>query len=328
LKYASKNLKEDREIAMVSVSNCGDAFEFVSDKLHEDKELAIIAMKKSHDYYQKLNDSILKFAPIELQNDPHINELYSVLTEIKKGGGSSAAQVLKNASKTIQSDKTVLLLAVSWDANALEYASKELQEDEEIVLLAIKHIGPIFGDLLNNVSSKLLEDRKFLIKALSTNGFLLSQLTDEQRNDKELVLAAINQYGATLEYASDELRANKEVVMKAVHNDCAALQYASVDLQKDREIVIEAVNQVGDFFFFHGLQYSEEELENVLSDKEIVMTAVKKNGMQLKEASNGLKADYDIVRAAILQNNEALKLASPELQANPELKKIAKWCKI
>jgi hypothetical protein len=249
-----------------------------------------------------------------------------VLTAIKKGGYSSASMSLRNASKTLQSDKRVVIEALRWDVTALAYASKELQADEEIVLFVFSQPSTV-GDFLNYVSPKLLEDRNFLLKALALNGWLLEHLSIENQADKELVLLAVKNSGSVLQFASEELKSDKEIVQIAVKNDCSALISAAKELQKDRELLMEAVKQSGRLSFITCLDYSEEEIALALSDKDIVMTAVQIWGASLDDAADTMKADFDVVRAAILQNNDALKLASPELQANPELKKLAKWCK-
>lgn len=56
---------------------------------------------------------------------------------------------------------------------------------------------------------------------------------------------------------------------------------------------------------------------NESSNKEVVLAAVRQNGLALRFASETLKADKDVVRAAVTQNGLALEYASEALKANP-----------
>jgi len=65
------------------------------------------------------------------------------------------------------------------------------------------------------------------------------------------------------------------------------LQFASNQLQNNKNIVIEAVKQNG-----LVLQLISNELKN---DKDVVLQAVKQNGLSLKYASEELKNDIDFL---------------------------------
>ena len=64
---------------------------------------------------------------------------------------------------------------------------------------------------------------------------------------------------------------------------------------------------------------------NKNSSREIVLRAVKQDGLALEYASYELKADRKVVLAAVKQNGDALKYAANELKADPELKKYLKF---
>jgi hypothetical protein len=57
-----------------------------------------------------------------------------------------------------------------------------------------------------------------------------------------------------------------------------------------------------------------EIIPNVLANKEIVIYAVGKNGLDLRFASVQLKKDESVVRTAYQQNKESLKFADPDIQ--------------
>ena len=71
--------------------------------------------------------------------------------------------------------------------------------------------------------------------------------------------------------------------------------------------------------FFNGRGYE--------NDKNIVLKAVEKDGLQLRNASARLKDDKDVVWKAVLQNGEAFHFASDYLKNDPELGLLAKHYK-
>ena len=83
---------------------------------------------------------------------------------------------------------------------------------------------------------------------------------------------------------------------------------------KDKNQVIQALNNKN-----RVLQYATT-LQN---DRDVVMTAVKVNGVDLKYASERLKADKSVVQAALKNNGFALNSASKELQGDSKLVYIA-----
>ena len=61
----------------------------------------------------------------------------------------------------------------------------------------------------------------------------------------------------------------------------------------------------------------------IITDREKILKAVKKDGWALKDASDTLKADREVVLEAVRNDGNALQYASEELQNDPELKKLA-----
>ena len=59
------------------------------------------------------------------------------------------------------------------------------------------------------------------------------------------------------------------------------------------------------------------------ADLDIMMQAVRKNGLALEYASNELKHHLELVQTAVRQNGLALRFASPEMQRNQEVAKAA-----
>ena len=103
----------------------------------------------------------MRYASKELQNDREI-----VLIAVTQNG-----YVLKYASKELQNDREIVLDAVTQNGRALKYASKELQNDREIVLTAIQHnyedqiADMLFTDLMFLKQYMYLRDTDITIKA-------------------------------------------------------------------------------------------------------------------------------------------------------------------
>ncbi len=83
----------------------------------------------------------------------------------------------------------------------------------------------------------------------------------------------------------------------------------------NKNVVLEAVKQNG-----LALQFASEKLQD---DKNVVLEAVKQYGRALRFASENLRDDKDIVMTAVQQNRYALMYASKELQEDYDIQKAA-----
>ena len=138
-------------------------------------------------------------------------------------------------------------------------------------------------------------------------------------------------------FGKELLRKKKEAVAKDVKQKLIArikkkknLDNILSDLQKtlkrrglnfefDRDVVIEILK---------GDENKAKYLKNLpvamKNDKELVMIAVKTNGMALRYASEALRGDREVVVAALEQNGIALEFTPLNLYNDPEIRKIAK----
>lgn len=98
------------------------------------------------------------------------------------------------------------------------------------------------------------------------------------------------------------------VLKAAAWRSCGPVSKAFGKLQCQREVVLEAVKQNG-----LALEYAPARF---LGDRGIVLEAVQKNGLMLKHAQEPLKRDFAIVLAAVKQDGGALKYASYRLQCS------------
>ena len=233
LKYASQELKADREIVLAAIKNHGCSLEYASEELKTDREVVLAAIKN--------NGESLKYASEELKTDREL-----VLAAVKNKGWS-----LVYASQELKADREIVLAAVKKYGESLKYASQKLKSDREIVLAAVKN----HGQSLVYASEKLKADSEVVLAAVKNKGWSLEYVSEELKADREIVLAAVKNHGQSLVYASEKLKADSEVVLAAVKNNGRSLEYVSEELKADREVVLAAVKNDSEC-----LQYASAEL--------------------------------------------------------------------
>jgi len=137
---------------------------------------------------------------------------------------------------------------------------------------------------------------------------------------REEVLKAVKQDGNQLQYASDELKRDKDIVRAAMENTSSgattpAFQHAAASLKADREFVIEMLGMTG-----HNLQYASDELK---SDKEVVLAAVRNKIHAFRHAAISLKNDRDFVLQVVTIHGQGLLYANQVFLNDREIALIA-----
>ena len=92
----------------------------------------------------------------------------------------------------------------------------------------------------------------------------------------------------------------------------------------DRDIVLYAVRQNGLAlqYAFLGLRRRPEDFsveEDLRDDRKVVLAAVRQNGLALEIANNKFRKDREVVLAAVIQNGLAIKFASDLLRDDNEV---------
>ena len=107
LRYASKELRKDREIVLEAVSkpHSGDNLAYADEVLRGDRELVLIAVING--------GSALQYASDDLKRDREV-----VLNAVTNNGSA-----LQYASEDLRKDREVVLAAVQKDGLAFEFAS-------------------------------------------------------------------------------------------------------------------------------------------------------------------------------------------------------------
>ena len=106
---------------------------------------------------------------------------------------------------------------------------------------------------------------------------------------------------------------DKDFFLQAInqHGLALALEVASDELKKDKELVLVAIKQDG-----LALEFASNKLKE---DKDFIFSVVKQNRLALKFASDKLKEDKDFIFSVVKQDGLALKFASDELKKNYDI---------
>ena len=251
----------------------------------------------------KENGLELEYAAAELRSDRKV-----VLAAVTSDG-----MALEYTCVDLRGDREVVLAAVAQDGRAIQFAALELRNDWDVALVGINASGKF---CFVHLPIALQADQQFVLAAARVSGSILGGVLERTiRCDPEIVLAALDTYGLALEYFP-ELGADRDVVLRAVRENgrVLALEAIAPSFRKDREILLTAVQSTNP-----SGNSPLEILDCVFkADKEIVLAAVRRNGLALEFASPDLQGDPDVVRTAVRDRGMVLQHASPALRADPE----------
>ena len=142
----------------------------------------------------------------------------------------------------------------------------------------------------------------------------------------------MKQNGLAIEFGSAMLRADRVVALVAIRQNGEALRVVAEKLRGDlperalghpdqrppHDLVIEAVRSNG-----LALRWASEGAKDC---REVVVQAVRQAGSALEFASEGLKSDRGVVMEAVAQDLGALRWASDEIKADLDVAE-EEWCR-
>ncbi|KAG2388595.1 hypothetical protein C9374_000034 [Naegleria lovaniensis] len=254
LKFASDEIKNDRDVVINAICNSVHSLEFASDSCKNDKEIALLAVR--------LEAIGLCLVSQELKNDYDV-----VLAAVHRDGNA-----LSYASETLKRNKEILLTAIKTNARAFIYMSKELKSDKEFILQVVRKNGSAIVYL----DDATKEDEEIIVEAIKQDPKALRYAPTKFRHDPQFLLRMVK-LGCKhfLSYIGSELPKNKEFMIQVVKEiglyDLASpfVEYPSF-VCYDKDIMLEAVKKDG-----YALIFASKELQN---DPELVMEALKCNG--------------------------------------------------
>ena len=312
--HVSERLKNDREVVLEAVQRDGDLLIYAAPRFRDDFHVAREAVRSAPDVYE--------FLSLRLRAMPEIYEL-----------ALAVGYNLEHAPLDVRSNRDAVRRAVSQWGLSLEFAAFEWRDDQEIVEMACDRA--LHAGAASFASERLLSDKGFVKKLVSSNGCVFQYLPEAFRDDLEVALLAVRNFGGALQFASQRLRGNGELVSVAIKNDGAAYQYASQELRSQKDMALLAMRYDG-----LALEYAPASLkadrdvvraaldedalalefagEEFRQDKSVVLECVHWNGSAL-EFAMGLRDDYEVVSKAVAQDGMALEFASPALRGNRQI---------
>lgn len=220
--------------------------------------------------------------------------------------------------------------------------SQELQNDIEIILESLPKDTYVY----TNLSEKMKRKKKIIFRSIETKQYEFSI------KDRDLLLKLIKIQPSVFKYASNELCDDEEIVKQVFLNldksftynftgivserllnrkDIALLilpwcpeEYMIISdtLRKDKDIILSVFSSSVKF----ALNLQSIPCEKLREDRDIILAAVKQNGLVLHSLSEKFRDDKEIVLAALTENPLAYLNASERLQEDEEVKKFS--CKI
>lgn len=290
LQFVDPSLQNDKEVVIISISQCGEAFKFASPLLQKDKELALIAFHQSPYFFSK------SAAAIFLQN-----EVFVVLAVSLNG------ELLFFADEILKDKKNVVLKAVQQNGLCLEFVSDRLKKCKEVVSMAVKNNGLS----LQFANPLLKKDKELARLAIEQNGLAYQWVDQLLQDDPDLFFLAMQKDPAVLKKIGRLSTAIKNYFFNILENHLDIFTSISFQFAQDKKIFLAALSLNGLL-----LKYADMKLKQ---DKDLVLIATSQNGLALEFASDHLKDDIDIAKVALLNTVDAYAFLSPRLKENLEI---------
>ena len=303
LEAASAELRDDDGVVMLAVANSGFALQHASARLRADRRVVLAAVAEA--------GGSLQYADAAFGADKAV-----VLCALRHGAS------IEHVSPELRSDKDVALAAVRRDGAAVAHVSEELRADLHVGLVAVC-VTPKAIEHMPVLSN----DKEVMLHVVRSDPGALSLLRyagPELRDDRELVLLAVSRCGDSLAFASERLRDDKEVVLAALRKQAKTsrggndrvLKHVSARLLHDVDVFEASGHHFVDLSPFAHFSSDKEVVmaflarntgcsvlefvdDSLRADKEVVVAACSKYGLEYDHIPAAFKDDKDVILAAM-----------------------------
>ena len=246
LRYASEDLKADKDIVLVAVKKYEHALEYASQELRDDKEFMLELVSA--------DGHLLRYVSEDLKADKNI-----VLAAVKKNGFA-----LNYASQELRDDEEVVLEAIKTSTGyAFKYASPRLREDPKFGFKAISEQGMA----LEWASSELRTNEKANLTALKTSLGAI-RFADVLRDDEEIMSAYCDIDGAFGTVATDRIKQKWDRIGKNWREQGSLGEDEEKNKRKLAELIdsrLESLELAEHSTDGHGSHSIEEQMQEALS---------------------------------------------------------------
>jgi len=174
------------------------------------------------------------------------------------------------------------------------------------------------------VPPKLRADKEVILRILPKHPQAIECISCKLRDDPDILIAMLsNQSKASspslpshfLQHFSERLRADKDLMLKVLKHQTSSLAFCAHSLKNDKEFVSLLIEGGNESDSYGGKQPASLVLryvsQRLRADRELVLCAVSKSGLNLKHAAYPLRRDEGIVRAAVAENAAAFRYCLP-----------------
>ena len=319
--HADETLRNDKDMVLQAIEIDRTAIYYAGNKITEDKEFIMQILDKA--------GYALKYAPDYAKKDKKI---------VESAMRASDGVALVWADEELQNDKDLVMLALELGRPFKLAVKDQLQNDKDIIRKAVKYYNNPKNDKVFNIEPLAnISDENFAYELFCLNSVILEQINENLRNDMKFMLrvAKRNTYSNyyALKYASDELRNNENFMSKLIENDPMIFTAFDEKLQKDQKFIkrLLELTKNTDFLSFISDEFKNDPnfildtvdicpqalcraSDDLLSNKEFMMKAVKKRGSLYTYASDELKSDKDLLIEAMKIDPHMIKYANDDLK--------------
>jgi hypothetical protein len=205
LRHVAPAIAADREVVLAAMNHSCWAFRWAAEELKADRELAMMAVS------QKGCGALLGSVAKSLIGSAETTDTELVLAAV--GTSCDALDYVEE----LQADRNLMMAAIRVNGDCIEHIATDLKADREIVAEAVSapgyqlmhaakelqsDVGLIIGELVGSGD-----------KAYGVLGMVDRKLRESSR---DIITAAVKEHGHCLKYASDELKDDEDLVLTAV----------------------------------------------------------------------------------------------------------------
>jgi hypothetical protein len=330
LEFATSSIKNNYDVVLEAIKDNGISIYFANEELQKNESLINIAIA---------NGAGTKILTKELSTKENLTIAFLNLKDINPNIITERHCSISNANTTLKDDRVFCLSAVKLDGANIQYISENLLKDIELVEEAFINSRGLNLFLFDHRLNTFNDNKGLVLKLIQTGAKPLEHISIKLQDDFDVVINAVSNHGSQLKFASEKLKDNQQIILKAIENDSKFFEFASNSIKSNVEFILYIIKNTkfyirnktnqktinehpSDYIFIPNLEYIFQFCsEQILSNKELMIEALKQDGNLLKFVSESLRSDKEIVLIALNSkpSNDLLKLASKKLQDDLDL---------
>ena len=261
LGICSEELRSDKKVCYNAVRSLGDNFKFVSKTLRNDENFVLSLLDSGW------IDEILEFIPNELRNNV---EFYKkAVKKIFEECDDEYCHLVKYAGEEVKKDRKFAEFVLKNKGDEYEYFDDSIKNDEYFKSLALAG-GASFEDIgvnsfndeksalnyiktltqygykdtskIEKISKTLLQDVKFVKKAVKTNAVFYLYLPVDMQDNGDVAIEIVKQGVDYLRWLNPKLKNDKDFMLKAMDINIKSLNYVT-DILLNPDFMFEAIKK-------------------------------------------------------------------------------------